>query len=264
MNIHEQCRFPNLFNTSCGGVGSDCRDSCQGDSGGPLFSNVRTENGSVFVIVGIVSWGRGCADGYPGVYTRVSEVSDFINLYYEEKGERLYRSTDEYLRAVFKQLTEGPEKLEECLDLRYDEYEGEVCAKVESGVFFDVHGISRISTYTASTAAAVGVVYNSKEQSQTLEIFWETNETDGSSTFDEFEISAYIHRSERNGSMLEVSAPGLHRWLPWGWKSKECQNVSKTNEACSSLLAVEYDGSPTFIWYSPVDFTLSACESRHW
>lgn len=43
------------------------KDSCQGDSGGPLLDK---ENG---VLVGVSSWGTGCADQrYPGVYARVS------------------------------------------------------------------------------------------------------------------------------------------------------------------------------------------------
>ena len=59
----------------CASVPDGTRDSCSGDSGGPLVA--RTEEG-VFQ-VGIVSFGDGCASAtHPGVYTRVSEFSDFI------------------------------------------------------------------------------------------------------------------------------------------------------------------------------------------
>ncbi|CAL4173490.1 unnamed protein product, partial [Meganyctiphanes norvegica] len=45
------------------------RDAC-GDSGGPLVKII----GDYSVIVGVTSWGNGCAaQGYPGVYTRVTE-----------------------------------------------------------------------------------------------------------------------------------------------------------------------------------------------
>ena len=48
----------------CASGGSDEKDSCQGDSGGPLFA---TRNNKHYV-VGITSWGIGCAlPEYPGV-----------------------------------------------------------------------------------------------------------------------------------------------------------------------------------------------------
>ncbi len=44
-------------------------DTCQGDSGGPLVFN----NGTTFPLLGVVSFGRGCADpSFPGVYTRLA------------------------------------------------------------------------------------------------------------------------------------------------------------------------------------------------
>ncbi len=50
-------------------------DSCQGDSGGPLVSAL----GGPERLVGVVSWGDVCASKYPGVYTRVSAMYDFLS-----------------------------------------------------------------------------------------------------------------------------------------------------------------------------------------
>ncbi|XP_061397794.1 trypsin-like [Musca vetustissima] len=47
------------------------KDACQGDSGGPLVSGGK--------LVGVVSWGRGCAkEGYPGVYADVPSLREWV------------------------------------------------------------------------------------------------------------------------------------------------------------------------------------------
>uniref|UniRef100_A0A1I8PA18 Peptidase S1 domain-containing protein n=1 Tax=Stomoxys calcitrans TaxID=35570 RepID=A0A1I8PA18_STOCA len=54
-------------------------DTCQGDSGGPLILNsVSPYHIVTSFVVGITSFGRGCAMDTPGVYTRVSEYIDWI------------------------------------------------------------------------------------------------------------------------------------------------------------------------------------------
>lgn len=53
-------------------------DTCYGDSGAGLTIN----NLEKPYLLGIASWGVGCAKvGYPGVYTRVTNYSDWINNY---------------------------------------------------------------------------------------------------------------------------------------------------------------------------------------
>jgi secreted trypsin-like serine protease len=49
------------------------KDACQGDSGGPLYDKDKN------ILVGVVSWGHGCADSqYPGVYSRISDQWEWI------------------------------------------------------------------------------------------------------------------------------------------------------------------------------------------
>jgi trypsin len=59
----------------CAGLKEGGKDSCQGDSGGPLLMG----DGASRKLVGVVSWGEGCArpDKY-GVYGKVSAAIDWI------------------------------------------------------------------------------------------------------------------------------------------------------------------------------------------
>lgn len=62
-------------NMLCAGLIAGGKDACQGDSGGAL--HIISNN--CHKIVGIVSWGEGCAvAGYPGVYTRFNRYISWI------------------------------------------------------------------------------------------------------------------------------------------------------------------------------------------
>lgn len=80
------CSFISLYhgirdwsNYLCAGELEGGKDSCQGDSGGPLF--IKQKNGKIqkFVLIGITSFGIGCAEpGLAGVYTKVGPYLSWI------------------------------------------------------------------------------------------------------------------------------------------------------------------------------------------
>ncbi|EQC34416.1 hypothetical protein SDRG_08186 [Saprolegnia diclina VS20] len=74
--------YPQITATNICAGGLLGEDTCQGDSGGPLT----VKKNGVDVLVGLTSWGIGCAQaGLPGIYARVSEAKDFIEPYLTPK-----------------------------------------------------------------------------------------------------------------------------------------------------------------------------------
>ena len=63
----------------CAGYPEGGIDTCQGDSGGPLVApavaSPSKTNPADWRLVGVTSWGAGCAEpGYPGVYARIGDA----------------------------------------------------------------------------------------------------------------------------------------------------------------------------------------------
>ncbi|KAL7481793.1 hypothetical protein ACHAW6_007465 [Cyclotella cf. meneghiniana] len=70
-NNYAEYIFPSMICTLTPGS-----DACQGDSGGPLI--IPGSDATQDILIGVVSWGIGCARMFPGVYSRVSLAYDWI------------------------------------------------------------------------------------------------------------------------------------------------------------------------------------------
>ncbi|XP_036394618.1 serine protease hepsin isoform X1 [Megalops cyprinoides] len=74
--------YDNQITTSmfCAGYEKGGIDACQGDSGGPFVSEDTLSKARRYRLLGVVSWGTGCAMARkPGVYTKVSRFLPWIS-----------------------------------------------------------------------------------------------------------------------------------------------------------------------------------------
>ena len=68
-------RFSLSQSEICAG-GEVGKDACTGDGGSPLVCQSTTGR---WTVVGIVTWGVGCASDVPGVYARISHFLQWID-----------------------------------------------------------------------------------------------------------------------------------------------------------------------------------------
>uniref|UniRef100_A0A1B0FLK8 Peptidase S1 domain-containing protein n=1 Tax=Glossina morsitans morsitans TaxID=37546 RepID=A0A1B0FLK8_GLOMM len=62
----------------CAGDPRGKMDTCQGDSGGPVIIKISKYDTQVPYLVGLTSFGMGCAIGAPSIYTRISHFLNWI------------------------------------------------------------------------------------------------------------------------------------------------------------------------------------------
>jgi len=107
-------------------------DSCQGDSGGPVA--VRNIEDTGWLLIGITSWGQGCADeGYPGVYTKVSNYIEWI-----------HSNTDECIDASLSTACDSSNDIPGCMDEEACNYsldaEVNTCCVYSTDPMYDCNG----------------------------------------------------------------------------------------------------------------------------
>ena len=89
-------------------------DACQGDSGGPLIIAGKSAYGFDDLLIGVVSWGIGCAhESFPGVYARISNQIGWINRFVCDYSEKPPENLVKYscpARAT-KNIVNGPQQL---------------------------------------------------------------------------------------------------------------------------------------------------------
>jgi len=107
-NLSHKGRVSSAMMCAQGNSSKGAIDTCQGDSGGPL---VCQEVSGRFTLHGVTSWGVGCANPqFPGIYSKVSYVLDWINASMESVYTTTTTTTPrpEFTNNSFWNVTSGP------------------------------------------------------------------------------------------------------------------------------------------------------------
>jgi len=101
----KQSRLGNKFKLHdsfiCAG-GEQDKDTCKGDGGSPLVCPSKN-NPDTYVQAGIVAWGIGCGEGYPGAYAAVSKALcwvDYVMSCYQDGYSNIFPSFNGYTSNV--------------------------------------------------------------------------------------------------------------------------------------------------------------------
>jgi trypsin len=134
------------------------QDACRGDSGGPLFTRLPVGENSLFTLVGVISWGYGCANPeYPGVYSRVAKITEWIDDtvcgYLSPKSCTADGKIRDYAvealavgTSMSRQMMKNRVKYDRRADLYGEQLEEELCELLGSDVNEEIPSLSPSST----------------------------------------------------------------------------------------------------------------------
>lgn len=134
-------------------AGDQGEDSCQGDSGGPLI--MKRGDATQDVVVGIISWGFGCAlESFPGVYSRVSSKIEWLKY----NICRMSTAPPEYLNCQ-RTPTIPPVSIPVTIFIQFDDFPEELSWSIQDEIGVNTFAEAPFGTYTEARSRIRETVY---------------------------------------------------------------------------------------------------------